>query len=71
MGLQGRTWNVGPELGPGTVVAAGSPSGSLAARARGMAQLALGSVQAWAHLRRLPPFLICRGTAHIMLPTHR
>ncbi|MFO1071684.1 MAG: undecaprenyldiphospho-muramoylpentapeptide beta-N-acetylglucosaminyltransferase [Geminicoccaceae bacterium] len=40
---------------PCTVVAAGSPSGSLAARARGMAQLALGSVQAWAHLRRLPP----------------
>ena len=40
---------------PCTVVAAGSPSGSLVARTRGMVQLALGSVQALAHLRRARP----------------
>lgn len=45
---------VGHEL-PCTVVAAGSPSGRLLARASGMAQLARGFVECLAALRRLRP----------------
>lgn len=45
---------VGTEL-PCTVVAAGSPSGSIAERARGLLQLARGSAQSLMALRRLRP----------------
>jgi UDP-N-acetylglucosamine--N-acetylmuramyl-(pentapeptide) pyrophosphoryl-undecaprenol N-acetylglucosamine transferase len=45
---------VGDDL-PCTVVSAGSPSGSLAARVRGVAQLARGVVQSLAALRRERP----------------
>lgn len=40
---------------PCTIVSAGSPSGSMVARARGVAQLAKGAVEAFAALRRSRP----------------